>query len=61
MTRKLATVEELAEHVGVPVKTVYEWNSKGTGPKVLKVGRYVRFRWDDIEAWLNEQSGGTAA
>lgn len=54
-TRALVSVTELAEYLGVPVKTVYEWNCKGTGPKVLKVGRYVRFRWQDVEQWLNSR------
>jgi excisionase family DNA binding protein len=51
--RRLATVSELAEYLGVPVQTVYGWNTKGTGPKAIKAGRYVRYRWDDIERWLD--------
>lgn len=54
--RKLATVTELAEYLDVPVQTVYAWNTKGTGPRAIKVGRYVRYRQEDIERWL--ASGG---
>lgn len=57
---RLATVKDLAEYTGVPVKTVYEWNSKGHGPKVLKVGRHVRYRWVDIEKWLEGSSEAVA-
>lgn len=55
-TRQLATVEDLATYAGVPVKTVYEWNYKRTGPRVLKVGRHIRYRWADIEKWLDGQA-----
>ena len=50
---KLWTVEELAEFVGVPVSTLYHWRVEGKGPKAFKVGRYLRYREDDIEHWLD--------
>lgn len=50
--RKLVTVRELADFCDVPVKTVYEWNSKGTGPRYRKLGVHVRYSWDDIEKWM---------
>jgi excisionase family DNA binding protein len=56
----LATVKDLAEYAGVPVKTVYEWNYRGTGPKAIRVGRYLRFRWDDIESWIERNSADAA-
>lgn len=54
--RRLATAEELAEYCGVPVSTVYQWSSRGGGPKLIKVGRHLRARWDDIEKWLDAQT-----
>lgn len=62
--RKLATAEEIAEYLGVPIGTVYQWSSRGGGPKLIKVGRHLRARWDDIEHWLDAQTvktGGAAA
>lgn len=56
MGQRLATAQELAEYTSVPIKTVYEWNSKGVGPRVIKVGRHVRYRWADIEKWLEQGS-----
>ena len=56
--RPLATPKDLADYLGVPIKTVYEWNSRGTGPKHRKVGRHVRYRWDDVDKWLEAQSCG---
>lgn len=54
--RPLASPKDVADYLGVPIKTVYEWNSRGTGPKLRKVGRHVRYRWDDVEKWLEAQS-----
>jgi excisionase family DNA binding protein len=49
----LATTEQIAEYCGVTVATVYRWSSRGGGPRILKVGRHLRARWSDLEAWLD--------
>lgn len=52
----LATPQEIADFCGVPVATVYRWSSRGGGPKLIRVGRHLRARWTDIEAWLDAQT-----
>lgn len=47
---------DLAALIHVPVGTVYQWNYKGVGPRKTKVGRHVRFRRTDVDAWLESQS-----
>lgn len=47
------TVEELAEREGVPVATIYAWNSRGTGPRYMIIGRHVRYRLADVIQWEN--------
>ncbi|WP_371588275.1 helix-turn-helix transcriptional regulator [Streptomyces virginiae] len=54
--RPLATAQEIAEHCRVPLATVYQWSSRGGGPKLIKVGRHLRARWTDVEAWLDAQT-----
>ena len=54
--RKLATADEIADYLGVPLATVYQWSSRGGGPRLIKVGRHLRARWTDIEAYLDAQT-----
>ena len=48
----LMTVDDLATYLQVPVQTVYRWNTRGTGPRPLRVGRHVRYRLSDVDAWV---------
>lgn len=48
------SVEELAERYAVSPATVHQWLYKRTGPRSFKIGRYRRFRLEDVIAW--EQS-----
>jgi excisionase family DNA binding protein len=45
-------IEQLAEELGVPVRTIYQWRSKGSGPRGATFGRPVRFRRSDVEKWI---------
>lgn len=53
---RLWSVADLAARCDVSEATVHQWLYKGTGPRSLKVGRYRRFRPDDVERWLDEQA-----
>jgi len=48
---RLVDVEELASLLGVRPSWLYMHTAAGTIPHV-RVGRYVRFRLHEIEAWL---------
>jgi len=37
----------------VPLTTLYQWRTKGTAPRAVKVGRHIRFRPSDVEAWCD--------
>ncbi len=49
--------QDLADWLGVPVKSVYVWNSTRTGPRGTKIGKHVRYSRQSITAWLAEQQG----
>lgn len=53
MADVLRTPQEFSGQTGVPLATVYGWNSKRTGPRYIKVGRHIRYRQADIDAWLD--------
>lgn len=49
----LLSPTELAEYLKMPVKTIYNWRSAGEGPRGIRVGRHVRYRQTDVDAWLD--------
>ncbi len=46
------TLSALAAQLGVSVQTLYDLRSQGRGPRGFRVGRELRFRLSEIEAWL---------
>jgi excisionase family DNA binding protein len=50
------TLAELAEMLRVPVPTIYKWRHLNEGPRGIRVGRHVRYRRSDVEAWLEQQA-----
>lgn len=55
---RLLSPTELASYLTIPVQTIYQWRHRGEGPPGYRVGRHVRYRWIDIQAWLEEQTDG---
>lgn len=53
---QLLSIEELADYLRIPRTTIYVWRSNGVGPPGIKIGRHVRFRRDDVEAWLEKRT-----
>lgn len=49
---RLLSDRQVAEVMGIPAKTLQGFRYKGGGPKFIKVGRSVRYRAADVEAWL---------
>ncbi len=58
--RPLGTTEQVSDYLGVPVHTLHQWRHRGVGPRASKVGRHLRYRWEDVEKWLDDQAGATA-
>lgn len=53
----LATPKEVAERLRYTTEGLSQMRYKGNGPKYIKLGgRAVRYRWSDVEAWLDEQT-----
>ena len=50
----LLSIEDLADYLGVPVTTIYDWRVDGKGPCGVGVGRHVKFTQRDVQAWIEE-------
>lgn len=57
----LIGIEELAEYLDLPVKTLYKWRQEGVGPASVRVGRHVRYFVSDVQDWLLDQRTSTQA
>lgn len=52
---RLVDVRELSDYLGVPVATLYQWRHRREGPPGFRVGKHLRYRWTDIEEWIEQQ------
>jgi excisionase family DNA binding protein len=52
---QLLSPQDLAEYLGVPLGTLYHWRTQGNGPPGLRVGRFLRYRRSDVEAWIRDR------
>lgn len=49
----LLTEMQASLFLGVPQRTLQAWRLRGGGPQFVKLGRLVRYRQRDLEAWLD--------
>lgn len=55
MNKRLLSIDDVADYLGVPKNTLYQWRSKGYGPTGRRIGKYVRYRAEDVDAWIDSQ------
>ena len=53
MNEQLWGIKDVAEFLRVPVQTLYQWRSRNYGPRGIRVGRHVRYRPQDVRAWVD--------
>lgn len=56
---ELATRQQVAEYTQTSIPTLARWAAEGKGPKVTKLGGVVRYRREDVLAWI--ESAATKA
>ena len=49
---QVVSLTDLCRHLNVSVQTLYDLRSQGRGPRGFRVGRELRFRVSEIDAWL---------
>jgi excisionase family DNA binding protein len=54
---QILTLSETAERLKVSERWVYEKSRRRCQNPLptIRIGRYLRFDWTDVSAWLNEQ------
>jgi excisionase family DNA binding protein len=59
---RLLTLVEVAEYLQVPAASLSRQRTVGAMPGTLgfRVGRHVRFREADLEAWIDAQMAGSS-
>lgn len=51
----------LAMRLGVSRSTLQSWRYAGRGPRFIKLGRMVRYRTADVDAYLRANTRGAVA
>ncbi|PJE01674.1 DNA-binding protein [Mycobacterium sp.] len=52
----LATPNEVAEYLHTTAASLAQDRYRGTGPKFIKCGRRVLYRWSDVSEWLDDNT-----
>ena len=52
LPERYLTPLDLADLLGVPLETVYQWRRKHTGPRGFRVGRHLRYDPEDVRTWV---------
>jgi excisionase family DNA binding protein len=56
---ELISITELAEQLGVSVRTIRRWQALGDVPPRVKRGRRLMYRLTDVVAWLEATGRGS--
>lgn len=51
-TCRLLTTQQVADLLGLSIKTIYNYRCQGKGPKSVRIEGVVRYRWDDVVAYI---------
>lgn len=55
-TDELWTPAQVAEYLQIPIRTLHQWRYMNVGPRAAKVGRHLRYRKSDLDAYLARQA-----
>jgi predicted DNA-binding transcriptional regulator AlpA len=58
LLQELLTERDVARITGLSVASVRRWRLLRQGPKYLKIGAAVRYKSEDVTAWLNSRPTG---
>jgi len=58
MPDSLLTEMEVSMHLHVSVACMRRWRLERRGPRFVKIGSLVRYKPQDVEAWINARPTG---
>jgi excisionase family DNA binding protein len=58
---KLLTVQEVADFLGIHRITLYRALSQGLAPNHIRIGTTIRFRPEDVEAYIEANRVGSSS
>jgi predicted DNA-binding transcriptional regulator AlpA len=56
---RFLTPKDLAEMLGIPIQTVYQWRYLRVGPPGFRVGRHLRYDPRAVLLWIDQLTEGT--
>ena len=57
-TKQLLNEKEVAAALKISVASARRWRVEGRGPRFIKLGACVRYRAEDLDAWLASRPSG---
>jgi predicted DNA-binding transcriptional regulator AlpA len=54
---EVLTERQVAAYLNMSVGVLHKWRRLDKGPTFVKIGRVIRYKWKDVEAWLDSCSG----
>jgi excisionase family DNA binding protein len=58
VSERLLTARQVAELLGVSAETVLRWTRRGLLPAIKLPSGAIRYRPEDLDAWLHEHATG---
>ena len=55
---QLLDLDWLSGYLGHLQRSLYNWRQRGEGPPAYRVGKHLRYRRGDVEAWLDSRRDG---
>jgi len=52
----IAMPEAVARAMGISDNALRQLRYRGGGPRFIRLGSRVRYRWSDVERWLDEHA-----
>ena len=51
-SQRLLNERQVADSCAISVLTLRKWRGEGRGPRYVKIGALVRYRPEDVDAWI---------